>query len=59
MQAPKNGFFYVLDRETGEFISGEPYIPLTWASGIDENGRPIENPEARIDVTGQPAMVMP
>lgn len=59
MQAPKNGFFYVLDRETGEFISGEEYIPLTWATGIDENGRPIENPEARFDLTGQPAMVMP
>ena len=59
MQAPKNGFFYVLDRETGEFISGEEYIPLTWASGIDENGRPIENPEARIDRTGKPAMIMP
>lgn len=59
MQAPKNGFFYVLDRATGEFISAEAYIPLTWAEGIDENGRPIENPEARIDVTGRPAMILP
>ncbi len=59
MQAPKNGFFYVLDRATGEFLSAEEYIPQNWAEGIDENGRPIFNAEARIDVTGQPAMVMP
>ena len=59
MQAPKNGFFYVLDRETGEFISGEPYIPQNWAKGIDDKGRPIQNPEMRVDMTGQPAMVMP
>ncbi|MBX7527903.1 PQQ-dependent dehydrogenase, methanol/ethanol family [Qipengyuania vesicularis] len=59
VQAPKNGFFYVLDRATGEFISAEQYIPQTWAEGIDENGRPIENLEARIDVTGEPAMILP
>lgn len=59
MQAPKNGFFYVLDRETGEFISGDPYVPVNWATGIDENGRPIENPETRIDKTGKPALVAP
>lgn len=48
MQAPKNGFFYVLDRETGEFISAENYIPVTWASHIDpETGRPVEVPGAR------------
>ncbi|WP_299194721.1 PQQ-dependent dehydrogenase, methanol/ethanol family [uncultured Erythrobacter sp.] len=59
MQAPKNGFFYVLDRETGEFISAEDYIPQNWATGMDENGRPIFNPETRIDETGEPALVMP
>ena len=59
MQAPKNGFFYVLDRETGEFISGDPYVTVNWASGIDADGRPIENPETRIDRTGKPAMVTP
>ena len=59
MQAPKNGFFYVLDRKTGEFISAKEYIPQNWATGMDENGRPIFNPETRIDETGQPAMVMP
>lgn len=47
MQAPKNGFFYVVDAETGELISGEPYAAINWAEGLDEDGRPIENPEAR------------
>ena len=59
MQAPKNGFFYVLDRETGEFISGDPYVTVNWATGIGKDGRPIENPETRIDRTGKPAMVTP
>jgi PQQ-dependent dehydrogenase (methanol/ethanol family) len=41
MQAPKNGFFYVLDRATGEFLSGEAYAHMTWADGIDKaTGRP-------------------
>ena len=48
MQAPKNGFFYVLDRATGELISAEPYVPITWATGVDKaTGRPIETPGAR------------
>ncbi len=48
MQAPKNGFYYVLDAKTGEFISGKPYVKLmTWATGLDAKGRPIENPAAR------------
>jgi len=59
MQAPKNGYFYVLDRATGEFISAEPYIPLNWSTGMSEDGRPQMNPETRIDITGQPALVMP
>ena len=43
MQAPKNGFFFVLDRKTGELISAEPYVEVTWASHVDpETGRPIE-----------------
>ena len=43
MQAPKNGFFYVLDRTNGELISAEPFVEVTWATGIDaETGRPIE-----------------
>lgn len=60
MQAPKNGFFYVIDRETGKFISAKPYVGLNWATGIDpKTGRPIENPETRVDRTGKPAMVLP
>ncbi len=47
MQAPKNGFFYVLDAQTGEFLSGDAFVPLNWATGLDEAGRPIETPEAR------------
>ena len=46
MQANKNGFFYVLDRETGEFISGAAFVDgVTWATGLDpKTGRPIEAP---------------
>lgn len=47
MQAPKNGFFYVLDRTNGKLISAEPYVFVNWASGIDKSGRPIENAFAR------------
>jgi len=44
MQPNKNGFFYFLDRATGEFLSGTPYVSgITWATGLDSNtGRPIE-----------------
>lgn len=59
MQAPKNGFFYVLDRETGEFISGQNFVPVSWATGLDETGRPIFNPDARYDKTGKPTVVVP
>lgn len=53
MQAPKNGFFYVLDRATGEFISAENFVPVNWASHIDkETGRPVENPDARFGGKG-------
>lgn len=47
MQAPKNGFFYVLDRETGEFLSGAAFARISWATGLTPEGRPIENPIAR------------
>ena len=44
MQAPKNGFFYVLDRETGELLRANPYVTVNWATHIDmETGRPVEN----------------
>lgn len=57
MQAPKNGFFYVLDRETGELISARAFTDITWATGIDSTGRPIESTEAR-DLNG-PTFVIP
>jgi alcohol dehydrogenase (cytochrome c) len=41
----RNGFFYVLDRVTGEFVRGNPFIELNWASALDERGRPIETPQ--------------
>jgi PQQ-dependent dehydrogenase (methanol/ethanol family) len=48
MQANKNGFFYVLDRVTGEFISAQPFSRVTWAKGIDQKtGRPIINTEVK------------
>ena len=54
MQAPKNGFFYVLDRTNGKLISAKPYTTITWASGVDmATGRPIEiHLEARIERPG-------
>ncbi|MGI9250601.1 MAG: PQQ-dependent dehydrogenase, methanol/ethanol family [Pseudohongiellaceae bacterium] len=44
MWANRNGFYYTLDRNTGEFLLGKPYATLTWAQGLDENGRPILAP---------------
>ncbi|MBW2245272.1 MAG: PQQ-binding-like beta-propeller repeat protein, partial [Deltaproteobacteria bacterium] len=45
LHAPKNGFFFVIDRTDGQFISAEPFTGVTWALGYDDAGRPIENPE--------------
>jgi quinohemoprotein ethanol dehydrogenase len=60
MQAPKNGFFYVLDALTGRLLSAENFVPVSWASHIDlETGRPVEIPEARYDLTGVPIIVQP
>ncbi len=60
MQASKNGFFYVLDRRTGALLSAENFVPVNWATGIDrKTGRPIENPRARYDQTGQKFMAIP
>ena len=59
MQAPKNGFFYVIDRVTGEFISAEPYTKVTWASRVDPaTGRPVEMPGARF-ADGKSARIAP
>lgn len=55
MQAPKNGFLYVIDRVTGEFISADKFAKVTWAKGIDQQtGRPIENPGIRYQ--GKPGL---
>jgi PQQ-dependent dehydrogenase (methanol/ethanol family) len=52
MHAPKSGFFYVLDRVTGEFISAEPWVTVSWATGIEpKTGKPIVNPAARYGTT--------
>ena len=61
VQAPKNGFFFVIDRLTGEFISGQPYADdVTWASGIDpETGRPIETAAARYGTNREGAYLSP
>jgi quinohemoprotein ethanol dehydrogenase len=58
MQAPKNGFFYVLDRATGELLSAEPYATVSWASHVDRaTGRPVET--GRGEWHEEPAMVAP
>jgi quinohemoprotein ethanol dehydrogenase len=71
MQAPKNGFFYVIDRDSDKLLSANNIVPMaktadtpkgapiSWAYGIDmKTGRPLENPEARY-LDGKPIMVHP
>ena len=50
--ANRNGFFYVLDRTTGKFMRGNPFVFQNWATGLDENGRPMRAPNSRITVEG-------
>jgi quinohemoprotein ethanol dehydrogenase len=58
MQAPKNGFFYVIDRVTGELLSAAAFAPMNWSTGVDmKTGRPVENPDA--DWTKKAAVVAP
>ena len=53
MQAPKNGFFYVVDRTTGKLISAKNFVAQTWATGVDlTTGRPIEVEGARFQKAG-------
>jgi quinohemoprotein ethanol dehydrogenase len=60
MQANKNGFYYIIDRITGAFISAQPFAQVTWAKGIDqETGRPIVNPESHYDQNHSTITVMP
>ena len=56
-QANRNAFYYVLDRETGEFLAGAPYAKQTWAKGLDAKGRPIEL--SNIDPSTQGTLIYP
>ena len=59
MQAPKAGFFYILDRATGELLSADPYVPVNWASHVDlATGRPQINPAVDYG-NEEPIFVMP
>ena len=59
--APKNGFFFVIDRIDGTLISAEPFVDgINWATGYDmATGRPIETPEARYNKTDEPFIAIP
>jgi quinohemoprotein ethanol dehydrogenase len=57
LHAPKNGFFFVIDRVTGEFISAQNFVDVNWASGYDAKGRPIETDIAR--VADRPREIIP
>jgi alcohol dehydrogenase (cytochrome c)/quinohemoprotein ethanol dehydrogenase len=60
MQANKNGFFYVLDRKTGQLLSADAFTTVTWAAGIDgKTGRPVERVDSRYDKTGGTAQILP
>jgi alcohol dehydrogenase (cytochrome c) len=51
--ANRNGFYYVLDRVTGEFLAGVPYVEQTWAKGLDSKGRPITTDANQVSSTGR------
>ncbi|HTS25226.1 MAG TPA: PQQ-dependent dehydrogenase, methanol/ethanol family [Bryobacteraceae bacterium] len=51
--ANRNGFYYALDRLSGKFIAGQPYVKQTWATGLDEAGRPMRIPDAEPSVEGK------
>lgn len=58
LQAPKNGFFYVLDRADGKLLRAKPFVTTTWATHVDmTTGRPVENPE--LDYSDEPKWVLP
>ena len=57
MHAPKDGFFYVLDRLSGKVLSAKNYVPVNWTSGLDKNFKPVVRPEARYGE--HPFMVTP
>ena len=49
--ANRNGFFYALDRTTGRFIDGQPFVDVNWAEALDDSGRPVETPQPSGAVT--------
>ncbi len=57
LHAPKNGFFFVIDRTNGKFISAKNFVDVNWATGYDKDGRPIETPNAR--VADRPREIIP
>jgi quinohemoprotein ethanol dehydrogenase len=58
LHAPKNGFFYVLDRKSGKVLSAEPYVTTTWAKKVDlKTGRPLETSGVRYGVA--PTVIAP
>jgi len=60
LHAPKDGFFYALDRATGELLSAEKFATVNWATGVDlKTGRPIVNPEARRNPPDSLFLLMP
>ena len=60
LHAPKNGYVYMIDAKTGQFISAGSFAPQTWTRGIDaKTGRPAINPAARYEKTGKPFLGLP
>ena len=60
LHAQKDGYFYVLDRETGKPISIEPYAEVTWSTGYDKTTwRPNVSPSAYYDKRGKPTLIIP
>src|SRR5207245_2787906 len=60
ISVPKNGFLYVLDAQTGKYLSGKNYTPVNWAKGLDANGRPIPDPAGRYwDKADGTAIILP
>lgn len=57
LHADRNGYYYVLDRQTGEFLMGKPFAKVTWADGLDAKGRPIRIPG--LDPTPKGVLVCP
>ena len=60
MQANRNGFFYLIDRTNGEFLSAKPFVKVNWAERIDETGRPVESMLVKkLRETGEEIIVWP